>query len=114
MEKALEGEPEIALKPPKGVTGVYIDPASGYTSGPGCAAKHYTYFIAGTEPADVCYGPEPSKKKRNTSPLVKKLRAKSGGISGSAKKTEPGALRAGLNPRLPQAPMGARVKSRDG
>ncbi len=30
------------------------------------------------------------------------------------KKTEPGALRAGLNPRLPQAPMGARVKSRDG
>ncbi len=85
MEKALEGEPEIALKPPKGVTGVYIDPASGYTSGPGRAAKHYTYFIAGTEPADVCYGPEPSKKKRNTPPPAKKLRAKNGGISGSAK-----------------------------
>ncbi|KMN55406.1 MULTISPECIES: transglycosylase domain-containing protein [Bacillus] len=71
MEKALEGEPEIALKPPKGVTGVYIDPASGYTSGPGCAAKHYTYFIAGTEPADVCYGPEPSKKEKEHVPARK-------------------------------------------
>ncbi|MCP6680890.1 transglycosylase domain-containing protein [Bacillus nakamurai] len=68
MEKALEGEPEMAFKPPKGVTGVYIDPASGYTSGPGCAAKHYTYFITGTEPADVCYGPEPSKKAKEHAP----------------------------------------------
>ncbi len=87
MEKALEGEPEIALKPPKGVTGVYIDPASGYTSGPGRAAKHYTYFIAGTEPADVCYGPEPSKKRKGTRPRPQRSSAqKSGGISGSAKK----------------------------
>ncbi|MFY0345787.1 hypothetical protein ACOMIC_15435, partial [Bacillus sp. YIM B13584] len=37
----------------------------------GCAAKHYTYFIAGTEPADVCYGAEPSKKEKKHAPARK-------------------------------------------
>jgi membrane peptidoglycan carboxypeptidase len=72
MEDALKGEPETAFKPPKGVTGVYIDPATGYSSGPGCAAKHYTYFVKGTEPANVCYGSEPVKQTKDQHPVKEK------------------------------------------
>ncbi|MEC0696194.1 transglycosylase domain-containing protein [Bacillus atrophaeus] len=72
MEDALKGEPETAFKPPKGVTGVYIDPTTGYTSGPGCAAKHYTYFIEGTEPSNVCFGSEPVKQTKDQNPVKEK------------------------------------------
>ncbi|MDK1001621.1 transglycosylase domain-containing protein [Bacillus subtilis] len=72
MEDALKGEPETAFKPPKGVTGVYIDPETGYSSGPGCAAKHYTYFVKGTEPANMCYGAEPAKQTKDRLPSKEK------------------------------------------
>ncbi len=83
MEDALKGEPETAFKPPKGVTGVYIDPETGYSSGPGCAAKHYTYFVKGTEPANVCYGQNPqNKQKTGFHPKKSPLPRKSGGTNG--------------------------------
>ena len=34
MEKALEDAPAAALKPPEGVKGMYIDPATGYAAAP--------------------------------------------------------------------------------
>ncbi|MGG3640403.1 transglycosylase domain-containing protein [Bacillus gobiensis] len=72
MEKALENEPEAFFKPPAGVSGIYIDPKTGFEAGPGCANKHFTYFVKGTEPTGVCYGNgEMKKKEENVQPAEK-------------------------------------------
>lgn len=72
MEKALKNEPEAFFKPPDGVAGIYIDPETGYEAGPGCANKHFTYFVKGTEPTAVCYGNgEMKKKEKKEEPIEK-------------------------------------------
>lgn len=54
MEKALDGRPVTEFKPPKGVTGVEIDPATGKIATANCPVARLTYFISGTEPAEPC------------------------------------------------------------
>ncbi|WP_195257849.1 transglycosylase domain-containing protein [Bacillus paralicheniformis] len=64
MEKALENAPAATLKPPEGVKGMYIDPATGYAAAPSCPSKYFAYFIEGTEPEQVCYGKEIYKDQK--------------------------------------------------
>ncbi|QCJ45381.1 PBP1A family penicillin-binding protein [Bacillus sp. S3] len=55
MEEALEGKPVKAFKPPKdGVIGVYVNPVNGKLATKDCPVRRFTYFVAGTEPAEYC------------------------------------------------------------
>jgi penicillin-binding protein 2D len=54
MEKALENQSVKSFRPPDGVTGVYINPASGKLATEECPTKRLTYYIAGTEPTEYC------------------------------------------------------------
>ncbi|MDA7025348.1 transglycosylase domain-containing protein [Bacillus sp. CLL-7-23] len=72
MEKALENQPYRALLPPEGVKGMYIDPLTGYGAAPSCPTKHFSYFIEGTEPEQVCFGkeidPDQEQSPKSTKP----------------------------------------------
>ncbi|KZZ83793.1 transglycosylase domain-containing protein [Bacillus sp. SJS] len=68
MEDALRGKPLKEFKPPEGVTGVYINPETGKLAGPGCPVKRFVYYLAGTEPTEMCiehqeHRHEPAKKQ---------------------------------------------------
>lgn len=54
MEEALKGEPPSTFKPPKGVTGVYIDPQNGKLATANCPVSKLTYYKKGTEPTEYC------------------------------------------------------------
>lgn len=54
MEEALDDQSVKAFRPPDGVVGVYINPASGKLATKGCPTKRLTYFIEGTEPTEYC------------------------------------------------------------
>jgi penicillin-binding protein 2D len=54
MEEALKEEPASSFKPPKSVTGVYIDPQTGKLATPQCPVSKLTYYKRGTEPSDYC------------------------------------------------------------
>ncbi|WP_299093393.1 transglycosylase domain-containing protein [uncultured Metabacillus sp.] len=54
MEQALEDESVRAFRPPDGVVGVYINPASGKLATKDCPVRRLTYYIEGTEPTEYC------------------------------------------------------------
>ncbi|PGT89604.1 transglycosylase domain-containing protein [Bacillus sp. AFS040349] len=54
MEEALDKQSVKAFRPPDGVVGVYINPASGKLATKDCPVRRLTYFIAGTEPTQYC------------------------------------------------------------
>jgi membrane peptidoglycan carboxypeptidase len=54
MEKALEDESVKAFRPPDGLVGVYINPASGKLATKECPEKRLTYYVEGTEPTEYC------------------------------------------------------------
>ncbi|PMC37519.1 monofunctional biosynthetic peptidoglycan transglycosylase [Bacillus sp. UMB0899] len=54
MEEALDDQSVKAFRPPDGVVGVYINPASGKLATKDCPTKRLTYFIEGTEPTEYC------------------------------------------------------------
>jgi penicillin-binding protein 2D len=54
MEQALDDQSVRAFRPPDGVEGVYINPASGKLATKGCPGKRLTYYIEGTEPKEYC------------------------------------------------------------
>ncbi|MDQ0232197.1 transglycosylase domain-containing protein [Metabacillus malikii] len=62
MEQALEGQSVKAFRPPDGVVGVYINPASGKLATKDCPVKRFTYYIAGTEPTEYCKDHKPEQK----------------------------------------------------
>ncbi|MCD7034722.1 PBP1A family penicillin-binding protein [Metabacillus sp. GX 13764] len=63
MEEALRSRPAEMFQPPNGVTGVYIDPASGKLSAAGCPVKRYVYYLTGTQPQEYCSGQKSAEEK---------------------------------------------------
>jgi 1A family penicillin-binding protein len=54
MEQALDDQSVKAFRPPDGVVGVYINPASGKLATEDCPVRRLTYYIEGTEPTEYC------------------------------------------------------------
>ncbi|WP_035351534.1 transglycosylase domain-containing protein [Fictibacillus gelatini] len=54
MEHALEDQPVLSFKKPKGVVAVKVDPANGKRATKNCPVKRLTYYVKGTEPKDYC------------------------------------------------------------
>ncbi|MGM0875133.1 MAG: transglycosylase domain-containing protein [Bacillota bacterium] len=54
MEKALDNQSVKAFRPPDGVVGVYINPASGKLATEDCPVRRLTYYVEGTEPTEYC------------------------------------------------------------
>jgi 1A family penicillin-binding protein len=54
MEEALQGKPLKTFKPPKGVIGVYVNPANGKLATKDCPVHRFTYYVKGTEPTEYC------------------------------------------------------------
>lgn len=54
MEDALKGKPLRSFQPPKGVTGVWIDPTTGLLATDSCPVKRLTYYVENTEPTEFC------------------------------------------------------------
>lgn len=62
MEESLEDESVKAFRPPDGVVGVYINPASGKLATKDCPVRRLTYFVEGTEPTEYCKEHKSNKK----------------------------------------------------
>ncbi len=62
MEESLEDESVKAFRPPDGVVGVYINPASGKLATKDCPVRRFTYFVEGTEPTEYCKEHKSNKK----------------------------------------------------
>ena len=45
------------FKPPPGISSAAIDPDTGLLASPDCPSTRYEYFIAGTEPGEICNQP---------------------------------------------------------
>lgn len=78
MEKALEDESVKAFRPPDGLVGVYINPASGKLATKECPEKRLTYYVEGTEPTEYCTEhstemPKEKKSKQKEDSLFDKL-----------------------------------------
>lgn len=69
MEQSLEKQSVKAFRPPDGVTGVYINPATGKLATDNCPVKRLTYYIEGTEPTEYCeeHPKETEEKAENPS-----------------------------------------------
>ncbi|MFS0878882.1 transglycosylase domain-containing protein [Metabacillus niabensis] len=65
MEESLEGESVKAFRPPDGVVGVYINPASGKLATKDCPVRRLTYFVEGTEPTEYCKEHKSNKKSED-------------------------------------------------
>jgi len=50
----LKGKPLRSFQPPKGVTGVWIDPTTGLLATDSCPVKRLTYYVENTEPTEFC------------------------------------------------------------
>lgn len=65
MEESLEDESVKAFRPPDGVVGVYINPASGKLATKDCPVRRLTYFVEGTEPTEYCKEHKSNKKSED-------------------------------------------------
>jgi penicillin-binding protein 1B len=54
MMSSLAGRPNVTFEPPAGVSFVEIDRDTGKLAQPGCPRVMKEFFLAGTEPADIC------------------------------------------------------------
>jgi len=71
MEESLEDESVKAFRPPDGVVGVYINPASGKLATKDCPVRRLTYFVEGTEPTEYCKEHKSNKKSEDKAKIEK-------------------------------------------